>query len=581
MSPTSRSPRKRLLENGVKSEKSMSPYRLRETSKLPSRYRDDENFEVTTPKSKKTPKKSPHKRSVGKESPPHENEDQSTSSSGSERLHHEEKRSVARRALHVSPKKEAMPYLVPSQNIIVGEEEEVGLEKNVGGDITLKLAPQTSEWMDMQSFYGLFSTDTERDAIIDKFSRYKTEHSLGEIMRINLKKMHNMLRYRKTRQWIHCEFFYSGVDEQIFLGENEFVNILKDMFPNLKTYLLNKTEWRTIRRLMGKPRRCSDTFFEEERQYLEMKRSRIRSVYAGTYLNDPTIDLKDLPSKLPRPLIVGNRVYARVRNPRDGIYIGTIDALLPKGYRVVFDNRDVPPTIIPDHEVMLDGEPELWSIAYFIEQANSKLPNGVRPFEMVGNFPLKFLVILMKLTKLVELKKNLVKQLSDLNTDAEVGNLHTSKYPQAFKEKYAQVIIDLEHINQHIDTNLQGIQEHSTYYMASNELLNVGPEAVRRMCLQHAGRFVEHCNQGLNVENGRALTLIQSLTAVLLQVRQMGNSKISALDLQALSESMSSIRNQISPRNAAYFQDYVEVHMKQFHAIMIEDGAIRSEVLRR
>lgn len=56
----------------------------------------------------------------------------------------------------------------------------------------------------------------------------------------------------QARRWVVCEFFYSGVDEQLFLGDNEFYTLIKESFPNLKTHLLNRAQWRTIRRLLGK-----------------------------------------------------------------------------------------------------------------------------------------------------------------------------------------------------------------------------------------------------------------------------------------------------------------------------------------
>lgn len=64
-------------------------------------------------------------------------------------------------------------------------------------------------------------------------------------------------------------------------------------------------------------------------------------------------DSLDLPLRLPRPLVVGAKIYARVRQPKDGIYAGTIDAVLPDSYRVVFDKEEmIPPQIIKDSEVM-------------------------------------------------------------------------------------------------------------------------------------------------------------------------------------------------------------------------------------
>lgn len=47
---------------------------------------------------------------------------------------------------------------------------------------------------------------------------------------------------------------------------------MKESFPNLKCSKLRKQEWREIRRLIGKPRRCSQVFLNEERESLEAKR---------------------------------------------------------------------------------------------------------------------------------------------------------------------------------------------------------------------------------------------------------------------------------------------------------------------
>lgn len=41
------------------------------------------------------------------------------------------------------------------------------------------------------------------------------------------------------------------------------------------------------------------------------------------------------------------KIYARVRSPKDGIYAGTVDAVIGDGYRVVFDKEEmIPPCII-------------------------------------------------------------------------------------------------------------------------------------------------------------------------------------------------------------------------------------------
>lgn len=217
----------------------------------------------------------------------------------------------------------------------------------------------------------------------------------------------NKIMNCQARRWVYCEFFYSGVDQQLFLGDNEFGQLLREMFPNLCTLKLCRPEWRAIRRMIGKPRRCSDAFLNEERESLEAKRwvhwttiirlvvqvscsmqqggcyskggstaalgrffhfftlvilsllidqisfcrAKIRQIYDGSLMNVPPGC--ELPLRLPRPLVIGAKIYARVRSPKDGIYAGTIDAILPDSYRVVFDKEEmIPPMIIKDSEVM-------------------------------------------------------------------------------------------------------------------------------------------------------------------------------------------------------------------------------------
>lgn len=56
------------------------------------------------------------------------------------------------------------------------------------------------------------------------------------------------------------------------------------------------------------------------------------------------------------------------------------------------------------------------------------------------------------------------------------------------------------------------------------------------------------------------------------QIRALGQQSCTPLDLHTLSESLNEIRKQIDPSNVAAFQDFVEVHMKQIHNMMLNIG---------
>jgi hypothetical protein len=175
---------------------------------------------------------------------------------------------------------------------------------------------------------------------------------------------------------VFCEFFYSAVDKQLFLEENEFAQLVQDSFPNLKTLKLRLPEWRAVRRLIGKPRRLSQGFLREELKSLETKRRLIREIYSGSRLTLPAD--YDLPKKLPRQLSVGMKVYARIREPKDGIYAGTIDAISEDGYRVMFEKEEmISARPVADSEIMCETPLELYSISYFIEMNNANNKSGL------------------------------------------------------------------------------------------------------------------------------------------------------------------------------------------------------------
>lgn len=579
------SARRAMRENALND----SPYRLRDHSKPPSRFRDyveEEDFNSKTsplkPKRTRTRGNSPAKRPflpTGGASPHtvlQMDDDLESNGSG------------PARGKPTSIKTE-QHQAVPSQSQTGGQENKQEVTSNeVGSQVPARRIARN------------------RPAQAD----------LTDSLKENLRRLKNVLKLPKARRWVYCEFFYSGVDQQLFLGDNEFSQLLRESFPNLQCRNLCRPEWRAIRRLIGKPRRCSQAFLNEERNALEIKRAKIRQIYEGTVMS-LSADSMDLPLRLPRPLVVGAKIYARVRQPKDGVYAGTIDAVLPDSYRVVFDKEEmIPPMIIKDSEVMSEQKVELLTLTYFLEQNRAAMPSSLiklgptaqqfiaspRPLlrndplmsaaharfggprrlplnirdEKVGNFPVRMLVILVKLAKLIEMKRVLVKQLADLNTEAEKMNLLSNSYPYAFQEKYAQVVVDMEMLNKQMQSYLNGVNEYNAHLLPqlSEVTVTARPEALRKLCQTHAVQIVKHCNNGLNVQSKRALDLVTSLTALLLQVRSLGQQRCTAYDLNTLSESLADIRKQISPSNVAGFQDFVEIHMKQIHNMMLNSGAL-------
>jgi len=128
---------------------------------------------------------------------------------------------------------------------------------------------------------------------------------------------------------------------------------LKESFPQLKTRKLTRVEWCKIRRMMGKPRRCSQSFFEEERRELERKRQKIRMLQQRKTADISSF--KDLPPEIPLQLVIGTKVTARLRKPQDGLFTGSIDAVDTSNntYRITFERAGLGTHSVPDYEVLV------------------------------------------------------------------------------------------------------------------------------------------------------------------------------------------------------------------------------------
>ncbi len=143
----------------------------------------------------------------------------------------------------------------------------------------------------------------------------------------------------------------------LFEGENDFEICLRECFPGLKARQLRRAEWAKIRGMMGKPRRSSWKFFEEEREQLAGRRDKIRMMQGrGKGKVGCGLDwgnLRTLPDEIPMMLTIGTGVTARVRKPQDGIFQGTVEGVdtSNNSYRIGFGREGLGAHSIPDYEV--------------------------------------------------------------------------------------------------------------------------------------------------------------------------------------------------------------------------------------
>eukprot|EP00252_Welwitschia_mirabilis_P007861 TRINITY_DN1956_c0_g2_i1.p1 TRINITY_DN1956_c0_g2~~TRINITY_DN1956_c0_g2_i1.p1 ORF type:complete len:1216 (+),score=337.50 TRINITY_DN1956_c0_g2_i1:375-4022(+) len=168
-------------------------------------------------------------------------------------------------------------------------------------------------------------------------------------------KLIHCLSSSKLRSWCIYEWFYSAIDWPWF-ARNEFVDYLEHTGLG-HVPRLTRVEWGVIRRSLGKPRRLSQKFLQEERKKLEEYRESVRQHY-----NEVRAGIRDgLPTDLARPLSVGQRVIACHPKTRE-VHDGSILTVDRNRCRVQFDRQDLGVEFVLDIDCMplncLENMPE-------------------------------------------------------------------------------------------------------------------------------------------------------------------------------------------------------------------------------
>ncbi|XP_021782304.2 protein lin-9 homolog isoform X2 [Papio anubis] len=392
-------------------------------------------------------------------------------------------------------------------------------------------------------------------------------------------RLRNLLKLPKAHKWCIYEWFYSNIDKPLFEGDNDFCVCLKESFPNLKTRKLTRVEWGKIRRLMGKPRRCSSAFFEEERSALKQKRQKIRLLQQRKVAD--VSQFKDLPDEIPLPLVIGTKVTARLRGVHDGLFTGQIDAVdtLNATYRVTFDRTGLGTHTIPDYEVLSNEPHETMPIAAF---GQKQRPSRffMTPPRLHYTPPLQS-PIMTRLSKILMIKKEHIKKLREMNTDAEKLKSYSMPISIEFQRRYATIVLELEQLNKDLNKVLHKVQQYC-YELAPDQGLQPAdqPTDMRRRCEEEAQEIVRHANSSTGqpcVENENLTDLISRLTAILLQIKCLAEGgDLNSFEFKSLTDSLNDIKSTIDASNISCFQNNVEIHVAHIQSGLSQMGNLHA-----
>uniref|UniRef100_A0A8C4QKK5 Lin-9 DREAM MuvB core complex component n=1 Tax=Eptatretus burgeri TaxID=7764 RepID=A0A8C4QKK5_EPTBU len=428
-------------------------------------------------------------------------------------------------------------------------------------------------------------------------------------------RLRNLLKLPKANRWCIFEWFYANIDRPLFEGDNDFCICLHESFPQLKTRHLTRVQWSTIRRLMGKPRRCSEAFFAEERSTLRQKREKIRMLQQQQVMD--LSNFKDLPEEIPLPLVIGTKVTARLRGIHDGLFMGQIDAVdtYNATYRVTFDRTGLGTHTIHDVEVVSNQPQDSMPIMAFAQKQRpskirvgspqqatmistqlpspqldrdpvftqaswqSRLLTGDSQ-ETLGGFPVKFLMQVTRLSKVLAMKKKFVKQLRNMNADAEWQRTFSEPLCVEFQKRYAGVVLQLERLNKDLNRTLHAVQQHCRQLAPEQGLQPMDePLEVQLRCKAEAQETVQQrqAQPGSAGPQSEALTtLVARLTALLLHIKYLAEGDLNSFEFKSLTDSLEEIKSSLDPSNTTCFENNVEVHVAHIQSGLSQMGNLHA-----
>ncbi|WAR01826.1 LIN9-like protein, partial [Mya arenaria] len=386
----------------------------------------------------------------------------------------------------------------------------------------------------------------------------------AQVMGVRLR---NLLKLPKAHKWV----FY----ETLFKGENDFRVCLRESFPQLKVEKMRRIEWNKVRRLMGKPRRCSSAFFDEERGALQQKRLKIRLLQQRKLGDVKTHE--ELPEEIPMHLVIGTKVTARLRKPQDGLFTGTVDALdtVHNTYRITFDRHGLGTHSVPDYEVRSCEPVDTIPLMAFEEKQRPR-PAPIKAAENLMSPP-RFIpnslsggYSLTRLTKILQIKKDGVSKLKEMNAEAEKKKSYQQPLTADFQKRYANIVLELESLNKDLGDCLIGVQQYCQEIAPDLGLKPIDqPSMVKEKCDTDAKKLVTKISS--NMFQSKKMSANKPLMEL-----TFSENELNSFEFKSLQDTLNDVRNELDGNNLNSFKNNVEIHINHIQSGLSQMGNLHA-----
>jgi len=180
-----------------------------------------------------------------------------------------------------------------------------------------------------------------------------------------------------------------------------------------------------------------------------------------------------------------------------------------------------------------------------------------------------------------------------MNCEIEKMKSYSYVVPNDFRKLYAGVIFDLERINSEIDLKLECVHIHCLRLTPDEHLTPVIASQMLKEQAQIEADDILHELKETSSENNLDVEelaqepdlipqkqkyhdLIVSLMGLLIQFKNLSESEVNAVEIQAINEAMEEVKQRLNPSNLSSFQSDIEVHLQYIQTMLSNYGNLQA-----